>query len=87
MQVWLQETLFELCIKILQNDLASLHGDVFMNPLLHILAILGINPQTYAFQEPYVYTCNLSALIWVARVLLLKYALPVEPYYTQGWPS
>lgn len=87
MQVWLQESLFELSVEILQNDSASLEGDVFANPLVHFAAILGIQRSTYAFQGPQDYTCHLSALIWVARVLLVEYALPLRAYRTQGWPD
>ena len=87
MQIWLQEMLFRLSVEILQNATASVHGDVFANPLVHVAAILGIDPKTHVLLSPCNYTCNLSSLIWVARVLLLEYALPLRPYPTHGWPS
>jgi hypothetical protein len=43
-------------------------------------AVLGIQASTLTLKEPYSYSTSLSALIWVSRVLLLEYALPLRRY-------
>ncbi|GES66025.1 DEAD/DEAH box helicase-domain-containing protein [Aspergillus terreus] len=47
---------------------------------LAFTAVLGIQASTLTLKEPYSYSTLLSALIWVSRVLLLEYALPLRRY-------
>lgn len=55
-------------------------GNLERTPVANFSGVLGIDPSTLAFRKPYNYTTNLSALIWVGRLLLLEYALPLRPY-------
>jgi hypothetical protein len=51
--------------------------------------VLGTHPVGYAFRRVYDYTSLKSALIWIARALLVEHALPLEPYQTlsERWPA
>ena len=53
-------------------------GSVFASPLLHWLAIEGINSQTLTFATPESYTPKLSGVIYMMRILLVCHALPED---------
>jgi hypothetical protein len=48
--------------------------------------VLGIHPYELAYRTVYDYTPYLSALLWVCRLLILKYALPLRVYTTLDIP-
>ncbi|THV73867.1 hypothetical protein D6D27_09461, partial [Aureobasidium pullulans] len=74
----LLESLFELFLAFWTDR--SNDGNLERTPVANFSGVLGIDPSTLAFRKPYNYTTNLSALIWVGRLLLLEYALPLRPY-------
>jgi hypothetical protein len=74
----LLESLFELFLTFWTDRLHD--GNLKRTPVANFLGVLGIDPSTLAFRKPYNDTTNLSALIWVGRLLLLEYALPLRPY-------
>jgi hypothetical protein len=51
--------------------------------------VLGIHPHELAFRSAYHYIPYLSALIWVGRLMLLEYSLPLRAYQylTYPWPD
>ena len=63
------------------------------NALLHFAGILSIDIQASEHARALVFilvlqsTHYLAALLWVARLLALEYALPSQAYSTNGWPS
>jgi hypothetical protein len=72
--------LFSLCISCLTTDAIYWRGDKFHSSLVAFAAVLGIHPQNCSFYEPYYYTTKLAGIAWVARLLLLEYALPTRGY-------
>lgn len=48
--------------------------------IMNFSGVLGIYPIELCFYKPYNYTLLISALLWVGRLILLKYALPLAPY-------
>jgi hypothetical protein len=51
---------------------------LYASPLIHFLAICGVNPQTKAFQPVFSYTPILAQVLWIIRLLILEYALPLR---------
>lgn len=51
--------------------------------------MIGIHPTEHAFRRAYDYTPFLSALIWIGRLSILEYALPLRPYTSLPipWPA
>jgi hypothetical protein len=72
--------LFSLCISCLTTDAIYQRGDKFHSSLVAFAAVLGIQPQNCSFYKPYYYTTKLAGIAWVARLLLLEYALPIRRY-------
>jgi hypothetical protein len=72
--------LFSLCISCLTTNAIYQRGDKFHSSLVAFAAVLGIRPQNCSFYEPYYYTTKLASIAWVARLLLLEYALPIHHY-------
>ena len=70
---------FEYCIAMLRQQVAF---SVFVNPLLHFAAVLGINDVKSSWAEPKHYTSSLAGLVWCGRVLMLEDVFrdaPVDP--------
>lgn len=44
------------------------------NAIVHFCSVLGIHQTELCFRKPYDY------LLWVGRLIVLEYALPVSPY-------
>ncbi|OBT97665.1 hypothetical protein VE01_04423 [Pseudogymnoascus verrucosus] len=67
----------------------STTGDLAPAVLVHFTGVLGVHRRALAYKSAYSYTPMLSALIWVGRLLLLEYALPLRAYSTlqQPWPA
>jgi hypothetical protein len=57
--------------------------------IVHFSGVLGIHPYELAYRTAYDYTPYLSALLWVGRLLVLEYALPLRAYTTLDvpWPA
>jgi hypothetical protein len=72
------ESLFQLLV-MFWTDISS-DGKMHRNAIVHFSGVLGINPTELCFKKPYDYTPYLSALIWVGRLIILEYALPLKAY-------
>jgi hypothetical protein len=81
------EKLFQLFV-MFWTDLSP-DGMMHRNAIVHFSGVLGIHPTELCFRRPYDYTPYLSALIWVGRLIILEYALPLAAYnHLQiPWPS
>ena len=87
-----QERLVQLSTSLVMQDL-PLWTTVNKNVLLHFAGILSLDIQASkharapAFVPVLQSTHHLAALLWVARLFMLEYALPSKAYSTIGWPS
>ncbi|KAJ9655923.1 hypothetical protein H2201_008696 [Coniosporium apollinis] len=83
----LLENLFQLFV-MFWTDL-SVDGKMEQNAIVHFSGVLGIHSRALAFRRAYDYTPYLSALLWVGRLVILEYALPVKPYSQLRipWPN
>ena len=87
-----QERLVQLSTSLVMQDL-PLWTIVNKNVLLHFAGILSIDIQASehagapAFIPVSQSTHYLAALLWVAWIFVLEYALPSRAYPTNGWPS
>ena len=88
----IQERLVQLSTSLIMQDL-PLWTAVNRNVLLHFAGILSIDIQASehagapAFIPVAQSTHHLAALLWVARLFVLEYALPSRAYSTNDWPS
>ncbi len=81
----LESGVMSLCINIVQHRFRT--GNVHESPLIFFTAILGIDENRSQLRRPETYTYYLSPLVWVNRLLLLEYALPLRPWELNGWPA
>lgn len=72
------ESLFQLLV-MFWTDLSQ-DGKMDCNAIVHFSGVLGIHPTELRFRRAYDYTPYLSALLWVGRLIILEYALPLAPY-------
>jgi len=81
------ETVFQLLV-IFWTDLST-DGVLESKAIVHFSGVLGIHPYELAYRTAYDYTPFLSALLWVGRLLILEYALPLRAYTTLDvpWPA
>lgn len=81
------EALFQL-LAMFWTDIST-DGPVEGKAIVHFSGVLGIHPQELAFRTAYDYTPYLSALIWIGRLIVLEYALPLREYGTLKvpWPA
>ncbi|KAF1354301.1 hypothetical protein EJ07DRAFT_86624, partial [Lizonia empirigonia] len=83
----LLEALFQLLVMFWTD--VSTDGAAEGKAIVHFSGVLGIHPYELAFRTAYDYTPYLSALIWVGRLIILEYALPLRAYdtLTIPWPA
>ena len=64
-------------------------GDLEKTAIAHCSGVLGIHPKELVFRRAYDYTLYLSALIWISRLVMSEYAIPLRPYatLTVPWPD
>ena len=56
-------------------------------PLVYFIGVLGIHSYNLAYFTAYHFTPTLAGLLWVSRLLLLEYALPLAPYRSLDLPT
>jgi hypothetical protein len=83
----ISETVFQLLV-MFWTDLST-DGVLESKAIVHFSGVLGIHPYKSAYRTAYDYTPYLSALLWVGRLLILEYALPLRAYTTLDvpWPA
>jgi hypothetical protein len=83
----LLETVFQLLV-MFWTDLAT-DGLLEGKAIIHFSGVLGIHPSELAYCTAYNYTLYLAALIWIGRLVILEYALPLQAYNTLNipWPA
>ena len=81
-----------LAVSLLTTKTTDVWSKSYQSVLVYFTGILSLNltdgsPQNPHFNPVADSTSILSGLIWVSRVLLLEYALPQKPCYSQDWPD
>ena len=81
------EQLFQLSSLFWVDSDSTASGNPAELPLVYFLGVLGIQQKTLSFRTAYHYTPFLAGLVWIGRLLLLEYALPLSPYLSLSWPA
>ena len=68
--------MFRYLIAILQQQVVF---NVYVNPLLHFAAVLGINDALGSWAEPKHYTASLAGLVWCGRMLMVEHVFQDSP--------
>ena len=55
---------------------------LYESPIMHYLAVRGVDEKSKALRSPFFYTPILAGALWINRLLMLEVALPLE-----AWPS
>ena len=76
----LDVALMGLIISLLAQDMCQL--TVYESPVMHYLAVCGINPCIQCFRTAPEYTPILAQMLWMIRLLMLEIAVS-----EQGWPK
>lgn len=81
------ESLFQLLVMFWTDT--SFDGNMERNAMVNFSGVLGIHPTELRFRRAYDYTPYVSALLWVGRLIILEYALPLKAYTTLQipWPD
>lgn len=69
-----------LVLSIVTHDTSQV--SLYTSPLMHFLAVCGVNPTTQVFQLVFAYTPILAQVLWIVRLVMLEYALPLVE-----WPE
>ena len=72
----LNQKIFEFCIALLKQKVAF---NVYVNPLLHFTAVLGIDATRYTWKQAKDYTGQLAELMWCGRMLMLEHIFKDQP--------
>lgn len=83
----ISEAVFQLLVMFWTDTLTD--GVLEGKAIVHFSGVLGIHPYELAWRTAYDYTPYLSALLWVGRLVILEYALPLQAYTTLNvpWPA
>lgn len=76
----LDVALMGLIISLLAQDMCQLTA--YESPVMHYLAVRGINPRVQRFHTAPEYTPILAQMLWMIRLLMLEVAVS-----EQGWPK
>jgi hypothetical protein len=69
----LGEVLMHFCWMVLNHNMER--ETVYRPPLMHFLAVMGIDAGAERLRHSFVYTPYLAGVLWVSRLLILEYAL------------
>jgi Orsellinic acid/F9775 biosynthesis cluster protein D len=75
----LGEVLMHFCWMVLNQNMER--ETIYRSPLMHFLAVMGIDVTNECLRHSFVYTPYLAGVLWVSRLLMLEYALPLR-----AWP-
>jgi hypothetical protein len=70
----------KICVLVLTQDTSRV--GLYKSPLMHYLAVQGVDIQTQAFRPAMHYTGVLAQVLWIARLILLEIAVPQT-----AWPE
>jgi superfamily II DNA helicase RecQ len=72
----LDQAVFEFWVAIFKQKVAF---KVYVNPLLHFAAVLGINDERGGWTQAKHFTSSLAGLVWCGRVLMLEHIFDGQP--------
>jgi hypothetical protein len=71
--------LMRFCMLIIMQDMSKI--TVYDSPLMHFLAVMGVDAHTKTLRSSFHYTKFLAAVLYINRLIMLEVAVPVE-----AWP-
>ncbi len=75
--------LMQLCHLVVTQSATKLYD----SPLMHYLAVRGIDKKAEGFRGPMDYTDILAGVLWMLRLLALELAIPSRPWPELGIPG
>jgi hypothetical protein len=76
----LTNTLMCLCMLTVMQDTSRIK--LYESPMMHYLAVRGIDEQSQSLRSAFFYTPILAGMLWINRLIMLEVAVPSEP-----WPE
>lgn len=76
----LTSAVMRLCMLVVIQDTS--HVLLYDSPMMHYLAVHGIDEKSGTLRAPFFYTGILAGALWINRLLMLEVAIPLE-----AWPS
>ena len=73
----LDALVFELCTQLIRQRLDR--NTPFESPLMHWLAVMGIDESANRLRRPQDYTRILAGMLYINRLLILEFALLLQP--------
>ncbi len=66
-----------LCMLVVMQDTSKI--SLYESPMMHYLAVRGIDEQGKTLWPALLYTGILAGILWINRLILLEVAVPLEP--------
>jgi hypothetical protein len=76
----LTNSVMELCMLVVMQDTSRI--PLYQSPLMHYLAVRGVDEHRKTFRAAFFYTPILAAALWISRLIMLEVAVPLE-----AWPA
>jgi hypothetical protein len=73
------EELMRLCMLVVMQDTSRI--SLYKSPMMHYLAVRGVDEKSGTLQTPFFYTSILAGALWINRLIMLEVAIPLE-----AWP-
>lgn len=69
------------CQLVVMQDMGK-HESVYDSPLMHYLAVMGVDTESNTFRVSFFYTPILAGILYINRLIMLEVAVSIE-----GWPE
>lgn len=76
----LNNILMCLCMLMIMEDTSRI--TLYESPIMHYLAVRGIDHATQTFRDSFHYTPILAGMLWIHRLIVLEVAVPLK-----AWPG
>ena len=74
----LTNMLMYLCMLVVMQDTSCIK--LYESPLMHYLAVRGVDEQSQALRAAFFYTPILAGALWINRLIMLEVAVPLEAW-------
>ena len=74
----LTNTLMYLCMLVVMQDTSRIR--LYKSPLMHYLAVRGVDEESQALRAAFFYTPILAGALWMNRLIMLEVAVPLEAW-------
>jgi hypothetical protein len=81
----LTNALMCLCMLVVMQDTSRIQ--LYESPLMHYLAIRGVDEQSKTLRAAFFYTPILAGALWINRLIMLEVAIPLEEWPAIGLES